>query len=239
MNKLIYGSKAAKFWFPDFREPKDLDIISKEDYWIDSFQYILDNNKHPVYADPKFLFTIKVSHAAWDIHWDKTMHDIVFLKNKGCQLDQELYQNLYKDWTEYHGRKKVRLNMKNDEFFTNKITRKYDHDYLHEIFGFYDRPLHERIRKDLDSPMCSKELFDRLSFEEQIKCALEEIQVIATERWVIPNKIGLNHAKYLAMKQLIISMSTGWFNLFLILNFETLIRYEVETWKTKLEQLKM
>ena len=84
---LIFGSTALKYWFPDFkREPKDLDYISQtkprpgtkgvEYIWEDSFQYVLENNVDPKYVDPAFLYTIKVAHAAWDVRWDKTMHDI-------------------------------------------------------------------------------------------------------------------------------------------------------------------
>ncbi len=64
---MIFGSQAARFHFPDFREPKDIDFMSKEalmtrgeqNYWIPTFQWIIDNNKHPKYIDPEFLYAIK------------------------------------------------------------------------------------------------------------------------------------------------------------------------------------
>lgn len=232
---LIYGSCAAKHWFPDFRTPNDIDYIGKNAYWVDSFQY-LENNSHNQYVDPNYLYTIKVSHAAWDVWWDKTMHDIVFLKNKGCVLDKEFYSMLYKEWEVVHRPKSVNFTKENKEFFRGNIARKVDHDLLHEMLAFYDRPLHERIRKEPNSPICSEELFEALSFEDKVKCALEETHVIATERWVLNGMSSLKHAKYKSLKTLITSASKGWFTLFLVLNFDLLIYYEVETWERKLRE---
>lgn len=233
---LIFGSCAMKHWYPDSRIPNDFEVISPENYWVNSFQYILDNNINGQYVDPDFLYTIKVSHAAWDIHWDKTMHDVVFLKEKGCILDEILYNMLYQEWEVLHGKKNVKLNVKNEDFFTDKITRKYDHDWLHEQLCFYDRPLHEKIRYDLTSPICSEKLFANLSYDDKIKCALEEVYVIGTERFVLNGK-SYNEAKYKTLKLLITSMTSGWFNRFIIENFKILIYSENLTWQKKYQIL--
>lgn len=243
---LIFGSTALKFWFPDFkREPKDLDVITKnptmmtpkeEHYWVSGFEYVLKNNKHNRYVDPDFLYTIKVSHAAWDIWWDKTMHDIMYLNNKGCKLDENLYHLLWQDWNVIHRQKKINLNVKNEEFFKKTVTRAYEHDWLHTVFAFYDEPLHNRIRKDPTSALCSEKLWTSLSFEDKVKCALEEVYVIAAERFVsrgIPPKT----ARIKSLKLLITSSTKGWFNLFLIENFETLIKYDLTHYLTRLEKL--
>lgn len=232
-NSLLYGSCALKHWFgSDVRPPNDIDIIGKDYDWIPSFQHILDNNIDSQYVDVNFLFTIKCSHAAWDIRWDKTIKDICFMKNKEIEIDKTLFKLLYNDWKYVHGNKKVKMNISNNIFFTGTVTRKYNHDELHKLLAFYDEPLHNKIREDLSRPLCSEDLFLSLSFDDRIKCALEEIHVIATERYVL-NGCPFKHAKYKALRQLITSMTTGWFNLFLILNFETLINYEAETWKQK------
>ena len=233
---LIFGSCAVKHWFPEFRIPNDLDILSKQDYWISAFDY-LSKNQHNQYVDPNFLYTIKISHAPWDIHWDKTIKDILFLRDKGCELDLEFYTLLYKDWCFYHKDKKIKLNVSNDKFFSDNVTRKFNHDQLHEFLCFYDRPLHERIRKHKNSPLCDEKLFVNLSFEDRIKTALEEIHVIATERYLFNKSIPLKHAKYKALKHLITSMTKGWFNRFLIINFDHLMNYEIDTWKFKLENI--
>lgn len=76
MSKLIFGSTAIKHWFPEFRDPKDLDIICKDEamsrevqhYWIPQFEILLENNKNPKYLDPNFIYQVKCSHANWDVH---------------------------------------------------------------------------------------------------------------------------------------------------------------------------
>lgn len=241
---LIFGSRAAKHWFPDFREPKkDLDLIRPgkhqvigdcEFHWVPAFQYILDNNKDGAYVDPDFLYTIKVSHAAWDIHWDKTMKDILFFQSKGCKLKKKLYQALVKEWEQVHGKKKVNLNKSNSYFFTDAVKRKYDHDTLHNLLAFYDEPLHTKIRSDLSKAMPSEELFNKLSPEDQLKCALEEIYVVATERYL--DNYPLKLAKIKAVKNLVTSMTKGWFSLYLIQNFAKILASDNEHWMLKLNQ---
>lgn len=243
--KLIYGSTATKHWYPEFRIPNDLDFISNEQYWIplensywiDAFKY-LENNKHHQYVDPNFLLTIKISHACYNIHWDKTMKDIGFLLNKGCVLDKDFYNLLLKDWEIIHGKKKVNLNVPNEEFFKENITRKYSHDDLHVHLAFYSEPLHTKIRKDLTSPLCSEDMFNELSKEDKIKCMLEEMYVFMFERFLLPGKTkSLKQAKYLALKQLVTSSTKGWFNLAIILNFEELIMSDISCLQTKLNEL--
>lgn len=236
---MIFGSRAAKFWYPDFREPKgDTDIIQKdhpkstreiEYHWVPAFDYILENNSNLQYVDPDFLYTIKVSHAAWDIHWDKTMIDIKFFQSKGCKLDKTLYDMLIPEWTVKHHSKRVNLNRPVEEFFKDAVNRKYNHDELHQLLAFYDKPLYTRINPDPSIALSNRALFEELSREDQLKCALEEVYVIAVERYLLNEpKMPIRHAKYKAMKQLITSMTKGWFNLFLIVNFQELYYHNDE-----------
>lgn len=231
--KLIYGSTAIKYWFPDFREPKDLDIISdyyikdnkNEDIsWIDEFLYLKVWNKDKVYVDPNFLYTIKISHLSWNIwNWDKHMRDAIFLKEKWCSVDYEFYKLLMRWWNRVHWKKRVKMWVQNNCFFKKNIIRKYDHDWLHEQYSFYDRPLNEQIREDLNSPLCSEKLWNKLSYDDKLKCALEELYVLTTERYIfIDNPYKLEFAKTKMLKQMIISTTSGWFNLFLKENFNEL-----------------
>lgn len=229
---LIFGSTALKHWFQDLnREPKDLDYISKdgknskevEYHWAPSFQYIVDNNKDSVYVDPNYLYTIKVSHAAWDIRWEKTIRDIKFMKDKGCVLDIPLYEILLKDWNVIHSEKRIRLKGTPEEFFNKNIARKVPHEQLHDIVKFYDKPLHESIRPDKNDVACSKKLWDNLSQEDKLKCALEETYVFAIERYSeYPPNIALSKA----LKHLITKSTKGYFNLFMIDNFFDLLYYD-------------
>jgi hypothetical protein len=259
--ELVYGSTALCHWFPDFdRVPSDIDIMTYvpktmynkgillthysescrnpniELYYIDAFNYILNNNKHSYYVDADFLYTIKVSHAEFDVRWEKTMHDIQFLKEKGCVLNKELHKLLLHDWNMIHREKRVNLNKNNDDFFTKYVTRIYEHDWLHEHFAFYSRPLHESIREDLAVAKCLELLWDKLSYDDKLKCTLEEVYVIATERFYL-NGIPPRTAKSKALKLLITSMTKGWFCLFLIENFKELLRFSDVHYQYKIKSL--
>jgi hypothetical protein len=245
--KLIYGSRAMKHWFKDSREPQDLDYINSdklakstkdiEHHWTDAFQYLM-KNKDNKYVDPDFLYTIKVSHAAWDINWDKTMLDINYLQNKGCKLNKTFFNLLIHDWDKIHGTKKVKMNVRNQDFFKSNIKRRFNHEWLHEQFAFFDRPLNERIRKDLNSPLCSNDLWDELTDDEKFKCALEEIFVLTTERYIfIDRPLPIKTARLKTLKNMITSTTSGWFNLYLIENFESLRTAELDYLKQKIEEV--
>ena len=227
MKNILIGSQAAKNWFKDFpRKPADTDYITEQETTIyTGFKYILDNNLHKnSIATPETLFTLKMSHIYWDIWWDKTLYDIVYFQNKGLQINQELYNLLYKDWEKKYQTKKIKMDKSNEEFFKDNVNRKYVHDDIHQSIAFYDKPLYEKVKTDLTKAALSKKLFDQLTKEDQIKLALEEINVVSLERFLIPSnfKIRPKAARYKAIKQLVVSMSKGWFPKFIIDNFKTI-----------------
>jgi hypothetical protein len=241
---LIFGSVALKHWLPDLkREPNDIDYICKdkpknsegiEYHWVDGFEYILKNNKDPKYVDLDFLYTIKVSHASWDVRWDKTMFDITFMRKSGAKLDYELYKLLYKDWEVVHHKKRIKVEGNADAFFNSNIKRVIPHDDLHEIVKFYDKPLHMSIRRDLTNVKVDKELWNNLG-DKQIKCALEEIYVFAFERYFEKSPKQSIHK---TLKQLITQSSKGFFNIFLIENFTELYYYDLGHFNKCIEKVK-
>jgi len=247
--KLIFGSSAAKRWFPNFRNPKDIDYISLENvmtekeqhYWAPSFQYILDNNKDSEYVDANFLFTVKLSHLGWDIHWLKTRDDILFLKKRGCEVDVNLYRSLVKDWTKIHGKKHAGLAGKDSKtFFEDAVKRKYVHDSIHEAIAIYDKPLYTQILKDpkSNSVACSKEKFEALTLEDKLLLVLEETWVTALERFLIPNDFCYSKrlAFSQALKKMATTMSSGWMREFVHFEFDNLYYYSnMETFLNKFE----
>jgi hypothetical protein len=231
---LIFGSTALKHWCPDFsRSPKDLDYMSKsgtnsreiEYHWADGFDYVYKNNKDTKYVDLNFLYTIKVSHASWDIKWDKTMYDIIFMKSKGATLDKVLYDMLYANWEIIHRKKRINMKITSEQFFTKKITRIIPHDDIHMLVKWYDVPLYETIRKDKNTVACSSKAWYSLNEEDKKRCALEEAYVFALERYFVYPPIT---ALQKALKTLITSSTKGYFNIFLIENFKELLYYERE-----------
>jgi hypothetical protein len=250
MNWLIIGSVAVKHWFPDARVPTDIDILTPakitgnvsnicvvDSQWHNAAEYLISINKDSTFADPDVLYTLKVSHAQWNIKWDKTMYDIEFLKRKGCTLIPDLHSKLVKIWSEIHGKKHVNMSKPMSDFFSDAVKREYDHEKLHELVSFYDRPIHERLREDHNTAWCSKELFFKMTFEDQCLCVLEEILVTAIERSKLTvnskmsEKLGAMSKGYF---QLATSMTSGWFALFLIEHRQILLFEKRNTWLTNL-----
>lgn len=261
----IFGSEAIRYYYDDFRESKDIDILIKdkdsldsydlnfinffknykriEYHWNDVFNYLEEINSDTI-LHPDLIFTIKISHACYDINFYKHIKDILFLRDKDCQIDYIFLNKLREAWDRIHGPKhgyktKINLNKPNKDFFNPNVFRYYEHDELHKILCFYDEPLYNKILNDTSTPLCSEDKFKLLSDEDKLKCALEEVMVIATERFIIPKKYSIRRAKLEALKKLITSMTKNWFNIYLILNFDKIIDSENETWEQKLKQQKI
>lgn len=244
---MIFGSTAIKYFYPDFRDPKDLDLMSegeskkgKEYHWIEEFDLLIKLSKNKDYLDPDLMLTLKASHANWDVWWDKTMFDILFLKEKGHEINYDIYKTLKKAWKNIHGRESAPLiNKSKKDFFNDAVKRIYDHDSIHDAISFYEEPLFHRILKSENSVECSLRKFNKLSFDDQIKLAKEEIYVTALERFIIPEIPGysLGRAYNDSLKKFVTTMSSGWMSFFLIDNFKFLL-YDKFNYKLKLEQNK-
>lgn len=252
MNWLIVGSTATYHWFPDSRIPQDIDLLTPakvvgneskvcvvDCQWHEAAELLMSLNKDPVFMDPDLLYTLKVSHAHWNVKWDKTMYDVAFLQNKGCQLNSRAYSELVSVWTRVHGEKRVNMNQTMDTFFKDAVRREYDHEMLHELVAFNRRPMHEKIRPNLSNAWCSEEMFCDLTVDEQLQTALEEMLVTAIERshLTVDSKRSTKvSAVYTAYKQLVTSMTKGWFARFLIMNRNLLLITWRPQWETQLNQ---
>ena len=256
---ILIGSQAIKLHFPEFpREPRDVDVWSKviaEDpllqggvdfYWDDRLlQWFKDvpgrfESRGPYVPTPDELFTIKVSHAAWELDngsWNKHMHDIVWMQDRGCRLVQELYDVLYPIWEDLHGKKPVNLNLESSAvldmdgsqkqrgFFQDAVVRKYDHDSIHYSVAYTPGvPIYESVLKDGKSVAMDMSKVWALPHDQQIRLFREEVYATALERWVIPTdyEISPGVAHHWALKKTITSLTKGRSALFLILNYREL-----------------
>jgi hypothetical protein len=109
----------------------------------------------------------------------------------------------------------------NKEFFTPAVYRKYDHDMLHELFAFGERPVFEELKRDFTKATCEKDLWDALSHEKKIQCAVEEVMVTAAERYMVPKdwKYPAKRAYIQSLEKLCTTMTSGWFRDFGIDNY--------------------
>ena len=246
MKRILVGSRALQYWYPGdpylAKRGKDLD------YWEDGPTTKIpgedshDVSQHPglmkflnkcneelsctrdYLPTPEMLYTLKVSHAFWNISWPKTMSDIRFLQDKGIQLDEELFQALYQDWIIIHGKKRAYLKKTKEEFFSDNVKRVYDHDDLHNVTKYYDEPVYKKILKDGEEVLTDKRKFFELSEEFRLSCVKEEAYVTAAERFLIPS--GFSENPLIAYRKscqlLATSMSKGYFPKFLIVNWNVL-----------------
>lgn len=252
--KVLIGSKAAEHWFSDWhRKTKDTDFVCKnapkkmerendqviEYHFSDAFQWLLENDGE--IASPNSLYTIKVSHSFWDVHWQKTMNDISFFQEKGCEIIPEFHELLYQDWLKIHNSKeRINFEKPNSEFFTKAVDRAIHHDILHEIIVSPNEPIYKCLKYDKDMAKIEEELFNKLSFEDKCKVCLEETYVIALERFLIPSNFfsSQQSAFYKAAKKVIVDLNKGFVPYFFVTNWNKLSKINKEEYQDLIEKTK-
>lgn len=235
MKTLLIGSHAAKHWFPEFREPNDKDFATLGNSEGKKFEKIegkiIEYHEIPLLWDfytgeiapPEILYALKLSHSFWDIHWNKTVHDILFFQHRNIELNHELCEKLIKYWTPIHKEKRVNLNKKTEEFFNDAVKREISHDDLHDLVKYGDTPWYSKLLKYPDKPLLDKAKFEALSLEEKYQVAREEIIVLAIERFLLAKKIENYTAAYSAALKIVVTQLTkGWFPYFIMSNLKEL-----------------
>ncbi len=172
------------------------------------------------------MFTLKLSHVFWDVHWQKTVDDIKWYCRRGTKHIPELFELLYKHWTEKHGRRREpKFTRRNAEFFKDAVPRKVDHDELHEIVMFGDRPMFERIKEDLTMAEVSEKMFTELSHDDRVLVVAEELMVLTIERFP-SNRILYNSrlTNFRTLTIMIQRLLPDWMALWTVLNFSEVHR---------------
>ena len=197
-----------------------------------------------LYATADAIYTIKCSHAIYDIKWPKTKLDILHLKWNGCKIIPELYKALKLHWKEVHGNKDfLSLNKTKEDFFTDNVTYVYDHDWLHELVAYPNKPMYSNCLKDGHEVLIDKDKFKAMPFEDQVRMFREEITVIAAERWLIPEKwrgkISWYQAYMLSLQKTVVSLTKGDYSYFLVDNLEHFIKPDYKMFKHLLTTLEI
>lgn len=192
--RTLIGSQAIRHWFPDFpRKPVDTDFAWDEggidiqrEAW-GKYEYypippIAKLGQSTLDADG--IYTLKFSHIFWDIQWEKTMWDIVWLQKKGCQLNIPLFKELYQHWCDVHGEPtRADLNMSVGDFFTNGIKDGHKHDTLHTFVAKVNcKPTYTYILKEPTGVDIDQFKFFNLPLNMQLDIIREECYVMAYER---------------------------------------------------------
>jgi hypothetical protein len=185
--------------FSDFREPKDIDwvtndvtklkksIIGQEEYY-----FIPNTPDREMTVDE--IYTLKVSHAIYDINWKKTMSDIRFLQMKGCKLIPDFLTQLRTYWETVHGvQKRTDFEVKPGQFFDDRVKRKLNHDDLHKMLNPVPTYLKMIVNDVNPSP---ERFFNDLTDDERKEVLYEEAFVIAMERLGhLPTRAAYNSAQ--------------------------------------------
>lgn len=235
--KILIGSKAAKIHIPAFREGNDVDYWSLEKLWncdssiipkeiVPLFEHDSLVNRCATLND---LLTIKLSHLPYDILWKKHLNDYLVFKKHGAKVNQELYVALHQHWVEVHGNKSfLSLYRTKDNFFDDYVEKEQEHDYLHELVAYPDKPVYTQCLQEGQEVMIDWSKFLLMSFEQQVKMFREEINVIATERWLLPTKdsgrITFREAYSKSLHKTVTALTKGRASRFMCENIEEFIR---------------
>lgn len=242
---IVVGGTAMKRICPEWREPADLDVFCGEE-GVDGadWHYLPEHIRNLFtvdedgYADLNSMYTLKLSHLAYDIHWWKHMQDLLHMKKLGAQRDVLLYRALQHWWYEVHGDKSF-LNMKKDaaSFFNDRVKYVYDHDWLHEVVAYPNPPMYTKCLKDGEEVLIDPSKFDKLkTFDEQVQMFKEEICVIATERWLVHKKgITPQRAYQLALHKTVCNLTKGWACEFILTNLECFLT-PLDNWISNLRK---
>lgn len=250
--QVVVGSSALREHFPDFREPKDIDVLCDESpkeavfpagiadvYQVKTFK--LEDWFDQELPSIDQLYTLKVSHIFWDNKFDKHISDIRYMQRSGAQVILPLYKVLYAEWENLYGKKKANLNVSAEDFFQSTVTRVYEHDSIHQSVAYYEEPLFNKILKDGSEVMVDVKKFWALSEIEKLQLVREEVYATALERMVIPSgyKYNARRAYWWALKKTITSFSKGWFPLFIVENIDKLWKPEIDYVKKHLDNKDM
>ena len=214
----IFGSNLIKKYFSDFREPNDKDWVTND---IAEFNAVTSTRENEVYyipctpsreMSPDEIYTLKVSHAIYDIHWEKTMSDIRFLQLKGCNIIPEFFKELREFWQIKHSNKRCDFSVKEDSFFNDNVSRKIPHDELHLIFN--SNPSYKLI---VDGIVPNENKFLYLSDGLKENVVLEEAFVISIERYI--DNFPFRTAYKRAQRDLITRLHPIWLSDYIILNW--------------------
>ena len=193
----LFGSNLIKKYFNDFRVPNDIDWVTndiselKKSTKDEEYYFIPFSPDREMTADE--MYTVKVSHAIYDIHWKKTMSDIRFLQIKGCKVIPDLLNQLREYWIEVHGeQKRTDFEVLPGKFFEDRLKRKFDHDDLHKMIN--PNPTFLKIIDVGVTP--NPEKFELITQDEKKELMFEEAFVISIERFLNqPDKIAYNKAQ--------------------------------------------
>jgi hypothetical protein len=248
MKNLLIGSRALEYWHPDFKckPTADWDIISLHgiedatkrielhdfntvgNYDMQRYasnEYIEIAGQRVYIVNPIGLTIIKRSHLWRDLSFQKHIthyhKHLARYRSAFTASDEHMLENRIAYTMKAYPQGHPSLKKSVEDFFDDYVEKKYNHDYLHELVAYHDKPLYTQLQRDASSAWCEKDLWDKLSNDDKIKCVAEEAQVIAIERFLVPSNWNYapRHAYLKALDKVCTTLCSGWFRDFAIDNY--------------------
>jgi hypothetical protein len=247
---LLVGSRALAYWDKSFqvKEDTDWDVISPEPLagceWHNPG--ILNNAKMLEYAeidqvigpnntvlrvmDPYGLAIMKRSHLWRSLSFEK--HITHYHKRLASYLeyfsayDFEVLDERTRLTHEQYPQKCPKLNVSVNEFFDDYVTKKFNHDWLHEVVAYHQQPLYKLLQNDVESAWCNLDLWKKLSYRDKVLCVTEEVTVIAVERFLVPTdwQTPSKLAFMKSLEKVCTTLCSGWFRDFAIDNYPQIVQ---------------
>jgi len=244
--KVLIGSRALQYWHPklDVSMTADWDIISDEPVagseWHDpsvllnqefaeryaTKQHLMfrgDSGVHQVQVMSLLgLALIKRSHLWRDLRFQKHIthfHKYLSEHLRDCsKIDLDYLKRRTALTRQSCPQGTPNLMQTKDKFFSDAVTKKYEHDWLHELFAYQDQPWYTRLLRNPELAWCDFDKWQLLTTQQQLECVAEEAYVIATERFLVPNdwKYAGRRAFMKAVDKVCTTLCSGWFRDFAI-----------------------
>ena len=154
-------------------------------------------NKEPV--EPLYLAAILWGHLAFpskNNKWFKHIHDFHALNGPELlSFEVGIVQNLTAKKLRSATEARIKITKPKlkgvtiDEFFDNGIQTYANHDRIHLLTCYYDKPLYMRLQPDPSLVHCSKPLWDGLSYWDKVRCVAEEVMTLSIERDLLPRAV--------------------------------------------------
>lgn len=187
-------------------------------------------NTHTTYQNVIYPYGLAVMYRShlhrdwnWDAHITKYHKFILPLLKNDLHLDDPVLLERIKLTKKAYPQGNPNLMQSNEMFFDDPVKKVYDHDFLHELYAYEDRPMFEKLKHEGEEgkAWCAKDLWEQLSQLQKLQCVAEETYVIATERFIVPNdwNYPTKKAFYFALKKVCTTLTSGWFRDFAIDNF--------------------
>jgi len=239
MKNILIGSRALDYWLDVgiVKDSTDFDIISSKPIEGAEFhdRFFLNNDSFDEFTSDlntvvfngriihvmnlEGLTIIKRSHLWRTLGFNKHItHYHRHLKRYLKDLNHPILKQRIKMTQEMYPQQGPNLKLSKGEFFNDAVVKVFDHDALHNLFANEDKPMYTRLQKDDHEVFCHEELWYTLTQEQKILCIQEEVNVLATERFIVPSDFSYNKkmAYLKALEKVCTTVCKGYFRDFAI-----------------------